>query len=59
MLQKTDLNNQKNLVLVSSVLSLGISGIVLGNSTISISATALALVFGVIINLILKERNHV
>lgn len=56
MLQKTDLNNQKNLVLVSSVLSLGISGIVLGNSTISISATALALVFGIIINLILKEK---
>jgi uracil permease len=56
MLQKTDLNNQKNLIIVSSVLSLGISGIVLGGATISISATGLALVIGIILNLILKEQ---
>jgi len=56
MLQKTDLNKQKNLVIVSSVLSLGIGGLVLGGATISISGTALALVFGVILNLILKEK---
>ena len=56
MLQKTDLNNQKNLVIVSSVLSLGISGLVLGGETISISATGLALVIGIVLNLILKEK---
>lgn len=56
MLQKTNLNIQKNLVIVSSVLSLGISGVVLGGSTFSISGTALALVVGVILNLILKEK---
>lgn len=55
MLQKTDLNVQKNLVIVSSVLSLGISGLVLGGATISISTTGLALVLGIILNLILKE----
>ena len=55
MLQKTNLNIQKNLVIVSSVLSLGISGIILGGSTFSISGTALALVVGVILNLLLKE----
>ena len=55
MLQKTDLNIQKNLIIVSSVLSLGISGLVLGGSTISISATGLALVLGIILNLILKD----
>ena len=55
MLQKTDLNIQKNLIIVSSVLSLGISGLVLGGATISISATGLALVLGIILNLILKE----
>ena len=55
MLQKTDLNVQKNLIIVSSVLSLGISGLVLGSATISISATGLALVLGIILNLILKE----
>ncbi len=58
MLQKTDLNIQKNLIVVSSVLSLGISGLVLGGETISISATGLALVVGVILNLILKDREE-
>ena len=56
MLQKTDLNVQKNLIIVSSVLSLGISGLVLGGATISISATGLALVLGIILNLILKDK---
>ena len=56
MLQQTDLNNQKNLILVSTVLSLGISGLVLGGTTFALSGTALALVFGVLINLILKEK---
>lgn len=55
MLQTVDLNNNKSLILVSATLSLGISGIVLGNSTLQLSATALALVCGIILNLILKE----
>lgn len=55
MLQSVDLNNQKNLITVSSVLSLGISGIILGNGNISLTATALALTAGIIINRILKE----
>ena len=58
MLQKTDLNIQKNLIIVSSVLSLGISGLVLGGETISISATGLALVIGIILNLILKDEER-
>ena len=56
MLQKTDLNKQKNLVIVSTVLSLGISGLVVGGSTISFSATALGLIVGIILNLVLKEK---
>lgn len=55
MLQQTDLNNQKNLIMVSSVLSLGISGLAIGGSTFALSGTALALVFGVILNLLLRE----
>ena len=55
MLQKTDLNRQKNLIIVSSVLSLGISGLVVGGVTVSFSGTALALIVGVILNLLLKE----
>lgn len=56
MLQGVNLNNQKNLIMVSSVLSLGISGLAVGGSTFALSGTALGLVFGVILNLILKEE---
>lgn len=56
MLQKTDLNVQKNLIIVSTVLSLGISGLVVGGETMSLSATGLALVIGIILNLVLKEK---
>lgn len=56
MLQKTDLNNQKNLIIVSSVLSLGISGLVVGGSVINFSTTALALIVGIILNFVLKEN---
>lgn len=58
MLQKTDLNIQKNLIIVSSVLSLGISGLVVGGTTISFSATALALIVGIILNFVLKEKKE-
>ena len=58
MLQRTDLNIQKNLVIVSTVLSLGISGLVVGGTTISLSATGLALVVGIILNLLLKEKTN-
>ena len=44
--------------MVSVVLSLGISGLVVGGSVISFSATALALIAGIILNLILKEKEY-
>lgn len=56
MLQQTDLNDQKNLIMVSSVLSLGISGLAVGGTTFALSGTALALVFGVVLNLILRDQ---
>ena len=56
LLQKVDLNVQKNLIIVSAVLSLGISGLVVGGQIISFSATALALIIGVILNLILRDK---
>lgn len=55
MLQRVDLNNQKNLVIVSSTLGAGISGLVVGGEVFSLTATALALVVGVILNFVLKE----
>ena len=58
MLQQTDLNNQKNLIMVSSVLSLGISGLAVGGADFALSGTALALVFGIVLNIILKEKDE-
>ena len=55
MLQRVDLNTQKNLVIVSSTLGAGISGLVVGGEVFSLTATALALVVGVILNFVLKE----
>lgn len=59
MLQKTDLNVQKNLIMVSVVLSLGISGLAIGGTSFSLSATGLALVIGIILNVLLKEKNDI
>ena len=56
LLKEVNLDNQKNLIICSVVLSLGISGIVFGNDTFSLSGTALALIAGIILNLILKEK---
>ncbi len=55
MLKNVDLNNQKNLLTVAIPLSIGISGIAVGGTTFALSGTALALVCGVVINLLLKE----
>ncbi len=56
-LQGVDLNKQKNLIIVSAVLSIGISGLVLGGAALSFSGTALALIVGVILNLCLRDKN--
>jgi len=56
MLKQVDLNVQKNLIICSVVLSLGISGVVLGSGDFSISGTALALLAGVLLNLCLKDE---
>ena len=56
LLKDVDLNNSKNLILVSVILAIGISGITIGGSVFSLSGTALALVVGIILNLLLKEK---
>lgn len=55
-LKDVDLNNQKNLIIVSVVLSVGLCGVVVGGNTLNFSGTALALIVGIILNLILKEK---
>lgn len=59
LLKDVDFNNQKNLIICSVVLALGISGVVIGNDTFSLSGAALALIAGIILNLILKEKENV
>lgn len=58
MIKDVDLNVQKNVLLVGIPLSIGVSGIALGGTTFALSGTALALVFGVVVNLILKEKTN-
>lgn len=55
-LQSVDFSNQKNLIISSVVMSLGISGVVLGTDTFHLSGTALALIVGIVLNFILKEN---
>lgn len=50
-----DLDNSKNLLLVSIPIAIGLGDIVIGNDILSFSGTALSLIVGVILNLILKD----
>lgn len=52
-----NLDDSKNLMLVALPISIGLGSIVLGGSTFTLSGTALALIIGVVLNLILKENN--
>lgn len=52
---KVDLENNKNLIITSVILTVGVSGIFLFHE--SFAAVALAMVLGVILNLILKDKD--
>lgn len=51
-----DLNNNKNIIILAAVLTLGVSGAVCNFGVVSIGTTALAMLVGIILNLILKEN---
>ena len=51
-----DLNNNKNITIIASVLTLGVSGAVCDFGVVSIGTTALAMIVGIVLNLVLKER---
>ncbi len=51
-----NLNNNKNITIIASVLTLGVSGTVLNFGLLSIGTTALAMLIGILLNLILKEN---
>lgn len=55
---KVDLmNNNKNITIVAAVLILGVSGAVCDFGVISIGTTALAMLVGIILNLVLKDNS--
>lgn len=60
MVQKVDLNSNRNLFVVSVILIAGVGGLTLsfvtGVGTITITTVACALILGIITNLIVKER---
>lgn len=53
-----DLNNNKNVTIIAAVLTLGVSGAVCNFGVVSIGTTALAMIVGIILNLILKGKTN-
>lgn len=51
-----DLNNNKNVTIIAAVLTLGVSGAVCNFGVVSIGTTALAMIVGIILNIILKDN---
>lgn len=51
-----DLNNNKIVTIIAAVLTIGVSGVVCNFGVISLGTTALAMIIGIIINLILKDE---
>lgn len=59
MVQDVDLNENRNLFVVASILVTGIGGLTLNFGDIQFTAIATALIIGIIINLILKDRKKI
>ena len=55
MIQKVDLNKNKNLFVVSVILIAGIGGLTLTLGKVKITSIAAALILGILTNLILKN----
>ena len=51
-----DLNNNKNVTIIAAVLTLGVSGAVCDFGIVSIGTTALAMIVGIVLNIILKDE---
>ncbi len=58
--EKVDFGNTKNIFVASAILVAGIGGLAIsfaaGNTTITITSTAVAMILGIIMNLILKDK---
>lgn len=54
---KVDFSNMKNSLIFAAMLSCGVSGIAINYGTFSFSGVALAIIVGLFLNLVLKEKN--
>lgn len=58
MLQAVDLNDNRNLYVVSTILVLGIGGLVLDFGSVQITGIATSLIMGILVNQLLKDRSR-
>ena len=58
MVQNVDLNKNKNLFVVSTILIAGIGGLTLTFGKITLTSIACALILGIIVNLILSVKKE-
>lgn len=58
MVNTKKVNNNKNVTIIASVLTLGVSGAVCNFGVVSIGTTALAMIVGVVLNLVLRDPKH-
>lgn len=58
MVQKVDLNENKNLFVVSAILIAGIGGLTLNFGKVTITAVAASLILGIIVNIILSVKKE-
>ena len=56
MIQKVDLNENRNLFVVSAILIAGIGGLTLTFGKITLTTVACALILGIIVNLIISKE---
>lgn len=58
MREKTDLDDNKNLIVVAVILTVGIGGLAINVGSFSLSGVALSMILGVTLNLLLKQRKE-
>ena len=56
MIQNVDLGEDKNLFVVSSILVIGIGGLTISFGKVMITEIACALIIGILVNLVLKNK---
>ena len=58
MQNKVDMNNTRNVIIISVMLTMGLGGDVLSSGNFAISGIGLSAVIGVILNLVLPKKSE-